>query len=199
MTARLARGAPPWLALVWVAALLPRRAVVRVPVLALAVAGTWFFRDPDRRPDDHRAAFVCAADGRVTRVERHDDDRWLVSTYLDLLDVHVTRSPCPATVRVRHRVGGAHVPAFRPDAHANERLHWDLDSPHGPVVLTQLAGVLARRIVPYVGAGADLAAGERIGLIRFGSRVDVLLPPGALPAVVVGDRVRAGRTTLATA
>ena len=196
MTAGLARGTPPWLALVWVAALLPRRASLRVPAALLAAACTWFFRDPDRVPDDADAAFLCAADGRVTLVERHDD-RWLVSTYLDLRDVHVTRSPCAATVRVRVHLEGGHEPAFRPAARGNERVHWDLDSPHGPVVLTQLAGVLARRIVPYAGVGAALAVGERVGLIRFGSRVDVLLPAGVRPAVAAGDRVRAGRTTLA--
>ena len=198
MTAPLARGTPPWLALVWVAALLPRRPFLRVPAVLVAAACTWFFRDPDRRPADAGAAFVCAADGRVTLVERHGE-RWLVSTYLDLRDVHVTRSPCAATVRVRVRVDGGHVPAFRPAARGNERVHWDLDSPHGPVVLTQLAGVLARRIVPYAGVGSALAVGERVGLIRFGSRVDVLLPAGVRPVVAVGDRVRAGLTTLAEA
>ena len=88
-------------------------------------------------------------------------------------------------MRVRVRVDGGHVPAFRPAARGNERVHWDLDSPHGPVVLTQLAGVLARRIIPYAGVGDALALGERVGLIRFGSRVDVLLPAGVLPVVAV--------------
>lgn len=194
----IARGAPPWLALLWVAAVVSRRNAVRLPALLVAGACTLFFRDPHRRGDDPEAPFVCPADGRVTRVEERDG-RWLVSTYLDLLDVHVTRSPCEATVRVRHHRDGAHVPAFQPDAHENEAVHWDLDSPHGPVVLTQLAGVLARRIVPYVGAGAEVGKGERIGLIRFGSRVDVLLPAGIAPAVHVGQRVTGGRTTLATA
>jgi phosphatidylserine decarboxylase len=154
-----------------------------------------FFRDPERR----RAGrdLLAPADGRVSAVERRSDGRWRIATYMSLRDVHVNRAPAGGVVRsIEHHPGG-HLPAFDKDSDRNERLRWRLDTPHGELEIVQIAGTLARRIVPYLAPGDRLDRGERIGLIRFGSRVDVILPPGMTPAVAQGDRLRAGESKLA--
>lgn len=154
-----------------------------------------FFRDPERRPG--AADLLAAADGRVTAIDRRADGRWRIATYMSLRDVHVNRAPADGVVRtLQHRPGG-HLPAFDKDSERNEQLRWIVDTVQGELEIVQIAGVLARRIVPYRAPGEALRRGQRIGLIRFGSRVDVVLPPGLTPAVAVGDRLRAGESRLA--
>jgi phosphatidylserine decarboxylase len=159
---------------------------------ALTVA---FFRDPERRPPDGEV--LAAADGRVTAIDLLDDGRWRIATYMSLRDVHVNRAPADAVVRAVEWRRGGHRPAFDKDSERNERLRWTLDTPHGELEIVQIAGVLARRIVAYRHPGDRLSRGERIGLIRFGSRVDVVLPHGMTPAAAVGDRLRAAESRLA--
>lgn len=168
----------------------------RVPLLAAAasVAATSFFRDPDRRPGE--GAVLAPADGIVSMVERRPDGRVRIATYMSLRDVHVNRAPTDGVVRALVHIPGGYRPAFRKDSDRNERVFWTLETPLGEVELVQIAGVLARRIIPYRQPGERVARGERIGLIRFGSRVDIVLPPGIDPALSVGDRVRAGLTRL---
>lgn len=164
----------------------------------LALAGAlfllWFFRDPDRPVGE---GVISPADGKVQEVREGEDGGSVVVVFMNVHDVHVNRAPCDGTVRRRTHHPGSHVPAFEKDSERNERMVWDLDTPHGEVRVVQIAGLVARRIVPYVDEGARLRKGDRIGIIRLGSRVDVYLPPGVTPAVDVGDRVRAGSTTLA--
>ena len=191
---RLARGILPWLAGLWLLPLAPRSASGRLVCLSVAAATTWFFRDPGRRPTG--PGLLAAADGSVTRVHERGDGRWVVSTYLNLADVHVTRAPCDGTVLSQTHRRGRHRPAFHPSSHANERLDWLIATPRGELELTQFAGTLARRIVPYLAIGDSMRRGDRIGLIRFGSRVDLALPAGVRPAVSVRDRVRAGTTPI---
>ena len=200
----IARGVPAWLWASWGGGLL------LVPVAAskgsgrmlwLTAAGATaltvaFFRDPERS----RAGrdLLAPADGRVTAVDRGADGRWRIATYMGLRDVHVNRAPADGVVRsIEHHPGG-HLPAFDKDSERNERLRWKLDTPHGELEIVQIAGTLARRIVPYRAPGDRLDRGERIGLIRFGSRVDVILPPGLTPAVARGERLRAGESRLAS-
>ena len=116
-----------------------------------------------------------------------------MSTYLNLLDVHVTRAPCDATVVLQTYRRGRHRRASSPTAHVNERLEWRLSTEHGEMVLTQYAGAVARRIVAYRSIGDVLRHGERIGLIRFGSRVDVTLPAGLPVTVRAGNGCAAER------
>jgi phosphatidylserine decarboxylase len=197
---RIAQGVPPWLWVSWGGGLV--LAVVAPPGRArLAAAASTalcaaFFRDPDREPGD--AEFVAPADGRVTAVDRCADGRWRVSIYMSLRDVHVNRAPADAAVLGRQHHPGGHLPAFDKDSERNERMHWTFATPRGPLELIQIAGALARRIVPYRAPGDAVLCGERIGLIRFGSRTDVVLPRGVEPDVSVGDRVRAGVSRLAT-
>jgi phosphatidylserine decarboxylase len=153
-----------------------------------------FFRDPKRSCPD--GGLLAAADGRVVGVDCLEDGRWRIATYMGVLNVHVNRTPVDATVQSVEHHRGAHLPAFDKDSERNERVHWRLATAHGELELVQIAGALARRIVPYCAPGDQLRRGERIGLIRFGSRVDVTLPPGLMPAVAVGDRLRAGESRL---
>jgi len=113
-----------------------------------------------------------------------------------LQDVHVNRAPLPGVVRdLRHSAGG-YRPAYRKDSEVNERLEWTIDTDLGELQIAQIAGVLARRIVAYSRPGEQLERGQRIGMIRFGSRVDVTMPPGVACGVRVGQRVHAGRSRL---
>ena len=163
-----------------------------IPGLALLFV-LWFFRDPDRTPPAQADAIVCPADGRVLRAgpER-------ISIFMNVLDVHVCRVPVGGTLRSIVHDRGRFLAAFRDEAsEQNERATLLVDGPAGSMRFSLVAGLVARRIVTWVRAGQTLDAGDRVGVICFGSRVDVDLPPGAVSAVHVGDRVRAGETVIA--
>jgi len=150
-----------------------------------------FFRDPDRKVGP---GIVSPADGRVLSA---DPASRKVSIFMGLADVHVNRASMAGVVRGRdHRPGGYAI-ASRPEAAGNERLDWEFETRLGPLRLTQVAGAFARRIVPYLRVGDKVKKGQRIGLVRFGSRVDLVLPPGCRLTVSAGDRVRAGASTIA--
>ncbi|WP_436774925.1 phosphatidylserine decarboxylase [Yinghuangia sp. YIM S09857] len=199
---RLAKGASPWLvptaltaAVTGCAALRSRRwAIAAVPTLALTGGMLWFFRDPERTPVEE--GIIASADGVVQSIDPWPDGRTRVATFMSPLNVHVNRAPLTGVVKsVEHKPGG-YIPAFNKESEHNERVVWVFDTPRGEVELVQIAGTVARRIVPYLEPGTEVEVGERIGLIRFGSRVDVYLPPGIEPAVQVGQRTRAGETRL---
>lgn len=203
MAFKLARGTSPYFFPTWGATLLllvlalvhsPWWWVVFVPMLALALLMLNFFRDPERTPG---RGLVAPADGVVQSIDEWEDGRTRVATFMNPFNVHVNRAPLDGVVRlVEHRAGGF-VPAFNKESERNERVHWWLDTSIGEVEVVQIAGTVARRIVPYLDAPAKVRKGERIGIIRLGSRVDVYLPEGISPAVKVGDRMVAGETTLA--
>jgi phosphatidylserine decarboxylase len=170
-------------------------------VAALAVvAAIWtflavFFRDPERTPGP---GIVSAADGVVRAVAR-EGERWRISVFMNVTDVHVNRLPVDARVEAISDGGQGFRPAYRPDADHNVQRAYRLSTPVGPVDMVQMTGILARRLVSFVRVGADGRKGDRFGMIILGSRVDLLLPAGrTVPAVRVGDRVRAGETTVAT-
>lgn len=176
-----------------------------VPALA-AVPVAAFFRDPERDTPKDRSAVVAASDGTVLSVERLHDDKfgvgdgdWVrVAVFLSVLDVHVNRSPVAGRVLEVFREQGGYAPAMKPDAEHNVAAYTVLETVHGPAVVAQRTGLVARRIVHRVPAGALLARGERFGLIRFGSRTDVYLPAGAAEALVApGDKVSGGSTVIA--
>lgn len=170
-------------------------------LLAAAALSAFFFRDPERLPPDSEDAVVAPADGRVTAVAPAGDGDapgHRVSIFLSLFDVHVNRSPAAGRVAsVTHRPGEFRA-AFRPDAaERNERNELEMECGRGPILVRQIAGVVARRIVCRAAPGERLRRGERFGLIRFGSRTEVLLPPNCRPTVRPGDRVRGGETVIA--
>ncbi|MEU6742953.1 phosphatidylserine decarboxylase [Streptosporangium sandarakinum] len=199
---RLARGVSPWLlptvAAATATSLLSRRdrrwALAALPLTALTGGMLWFFRDPDRVPGTARV--LSPADGVVQSIDPWPDGRTRVAIFMSPLNVHVNRAPLAGTVTSVEHVPGGFLPAFNKDSDSNERVVWHLDTELGDIELVQIAGAVARRIVPYLAAGAKVARGERIGLIRLGSRVDVYLPEGIAPAVSVGQKTVAGVTGL---
>lgn len=171
----------PWLAAFW---------------LLLLAFIAFFFRDPHRVPPGAEGALLSPADGRVVRVGEEADGRPL-SIFLSVFDVHVNRAPVSGRVTRIAYSRGRFQAAFRHGAsHENERNAITIESTLGPVTVVQIAGLLARRIVCTLREGDEVRAGDRIGLIKFGSRVDVLPPPSVSWDVEVGDRVTGGVTVL---
>lgn len=168
-----------------------------VPALLLALFVLYFFRDPERKPPAGQGLVLAPADGRISELARGPEG-CRVSIFLSLLDVHINRAPVGGRIRETTYTPGRFHPAWEGRASGeNERNHLVIASPGGDYGVTQIAGVLARRIVCTKRPGDEVARGERIGLIRFGSRTDLHLPPGVEPLVVVGDRVRGGETIMA--
>jgi phosphatidylserine decarboxylase len=172
-------------------------------VLGMAAAFVaLFFRDPERTAPEIPGAILAPADGRVVDVRAGVDDPFVgaaqaMSIFLSPLDVHINRSPLAGlVVDVEYRPG-AKVAAYRPEASdRNERTTIAIQGETARVVVRQIAGVLARRIVCRVRPGDKLAAGERFGLIKFGSRTDLIVPAAARLRVGRGDRVRGGETVV---
>ncbi|MFJ9942103.1 phosphatidylserine decarboxylase [Streptomyces erythrochromogenes] len=199
---RIARGASPWLvpAVATAAVSLTRArksgrwAAVAVPATALAAGMLWFFRDPEREIAQGRV--ISPADGVVQSIMPWKDGRTRVAIFMSPLNVHVNRAPLAGTVTSVEHVPGGFVPAFNKESENNERVVWHFDTELGDIEMVQIAGAVARRIVPYLPAGTKVEQGERIGLIRFGSRVDIYLPEGVEVAVEVGDQTRAGVTRI---
>ena len=150
-----------------------------------------FFRDPTRTMSQ---GVVSPADGKIVQV---DEDHRQISIYMGLLDVHVNRAPWSGQVVQHKRTSGGYSRASTPAASDNYSLEWLFATLIGPIKLRQIAGLFARRIIPYIGEGASVMKGQRIGLIRFGSRVEVVLPASVKLTVKLGDRVRAGETKIA--
>ncbi len=165
----------------------------------------WFFRNPRREAPQRPGAVVAPADGRLLAIEQEYEPRYLkdqairLSIFLNIFDVHVNRVPCHATVEGVSYQPGQFLAANRPEATLrNEQNGLMLRTAQGAKVLcVQVAGLLARRIVCWASPGESVACGERFGLIRFGSRVDLFLPQGTPLNVSVGDRVKGGETVLA--
>lgn len=172
-----------------------------LPVL-LALFFLWFFRDPARAVPADPGALVSPADGKVTEaewIETPDGSRLRLSIFLNVFDVHVNRAPVAGTVSQVSHKPGMFLNAMRPDSNVlNEQVTMVIDSAQGAVQVKQIAGLLARRIVCNMKPGDRLERGQRYGLIKFGSRVDVLMPSGATLHVKKGDRVKGGSTVLAT-
>ncbi len=151
-----------------------------------------FFRDPERTPGGDENDTVSPADGRVISINNRN-----ISIFMNLYDVHVNRAPLAGTVKQIDYKPGGYIPAFNKDSYVNERNHVVINTEHGVLELMQIAGVLTRRIVSYVSEGSYVKRGERIGMIRFGSRVDVILPEGYELKVGLGEKVKAGQTVIA--
>lgn len=167
--------------------------LLAAPFAAAAGFTLWFFRDPERTTPDVPGAIVSPADGRILRAGPKT-----ISVFMNVFDVHVCRTPLAGNVEGVEHVAGRFLAAFRADApEQNERVAIVVRAGEQRVRFVLVAGLVARRIVCRVVRGQRLAAGERIGLIRFGSRVDVDLPSSSRVLVEVGQRVRAGETTLA--
>ena len=187
-----------------IAAALTVGVVGAVPLFVLAGFFTYFFRDPDRDSPQDPKLVLSPADGRVlvagpAESRAAPPGEWKqISIFLSPMDVHVNRSPVSGRVmRVDFR-RGKYLPAYHRDAaSSNERSEVWVDHHGVTVVFRQIVGVLARRVVCRVAPGAELQAGQRFGIMKFGSRMDVYLPPTADLKVSVGDKVVGGVTVMA--
>ncbi|MFL6448212.1 MAG: phosphatidylserine decarboxylase [Bryobacteraceae bacterium] len=170
---------------------------VGLPLYVLAAFCLYFFRDPDRTPPAGDA-IVAPADGKVVAIRQLGPAETRISIFLNIFDVHVNRTPIPGRItEVLYRKGKFLVASHEEASVENEQNTLVVEGPRGRVVCRQIAGLIARRIVCHKQAGDTVAAGERIGYIKFGSRVDVLFGSEWRPTVKVGDRVSAGTSILA--
>ncbi len=193
------------LALVAVAAVIGWLTLPFLAVIPLLLAAffLWFFRDPERQIPAIEGAIVSPADGKVTEVTVIDDagrPQTRISIFLNVFNVHVNRSPVAGVITdVQYKTGKFGNAMGAVSAEHNEQNVVTLASDIGPVVFKQIAGLLARRIVFNKKVGDQVARGERVGLIKFGSRTDVIFPADAEMKVKVGDHVKGGSTVLAIA
>lgn len=172
--------------------------------LLLPVAVALFFRDPDRSPSQDPALVLSPADGTVMFAgparpgDAPDASDWLqVTIFLSVFDVHINRTPVSGRVtRVLYQPG-TFLPAYKPESSRNERSEIWFDHQGVPIVARQVVGILARRVVCRLAEGQDVAAGAHLGLMKFGSRMDVFVPATATLAVAARQKVRAGDTVLA--
>ena len=162
--------------------------------LGIAILFILFFRDPEREIAE---GIVAPADGIVTDIERSENQIKII-TVMGLANVHVNRAPLDGRVASIKHFPGQHKLAKNKDSDANERLETTLETDIGHVTVTQIAGAFARRIVSYTKEGEHVSKGQRIGIIRFGSRVDVVMPDkGYTILVEKGSKVLAGASSLA--
>ena len=159
-----------------------------------------FFRDPERNIGKE---LVAPADGKIREISEIKDDDigdcTKISTFMNLHNVHVNRMPFDGIIKDVVHIDGAHLPAFKKESERNERVIITANTDIGLIKIIQIAGTLARRIVPYVKSGDKLKKGDKIGLIRLGSRVDIYLPTKKIKHITVkiNDRIKAGADTIA--
>lgn len=178
--------------------------VLAVVLSALALFTVWFFRDPARTAPSAPDAVVAPGEGRVIDVSDVEEPTFLggaarrISIFLSVFDVHVQRAPVSGTVEYRsYRPGKYAVAWLEKASEDNEQSSLGIATPAGRVLVRQIAGLVARRIITDPAEGERVERGRRIGLIRFGSRVDLFLPTSWEITCAVGDRARVGATVLA--
>ncbi|HPQ44371.1 MAG TPA: phosphatidylserine decarboxylase family protein [Syntrophales bacterium] len=175
-----------------------------VPFLAVALFVMWFFRNPHRVTPEDEKAIISPADGRIIKIEEVEEQEMLnekvrkVSIFMSVFNVHVNRAPCSGTVEEINYSKGKFFPANLDKASKlNERNSVLIRMADGGRILTtQIAGIVARRIVCWIGKDMPIQKGERFGLIKFGSRLEVFMPLDTTIAVKAGDKVRAGETKI---
>lgn len=177
---------------------------ISLVLLGMTLFVVWFFRNPQRNIPEKDGLIVSPADGRVIRIEETTSDEQpgrtfqKISIFMNVFNVHVNRIPCSGEVRlIRYREGKFLSANLDKASALNERNTVLLQTADGREIMTvQIAGLIARRIVCWLKEGMQVSRGERFGLIRFGSRVEVFLPLGSTILVKVGEKVRAGETPI---
>ena len=182
----------------------PLRSVVPWICVVLLLFVAYFFRDPERSIPSGTGVVVSPADGRILDVVPAADEDFMgpgatrITIFLSIFNVHVQRAPLSGVVGAYEYHPGGYAVAWHEKASTeNERATLGIRTDHGPVVVRQIAGLVARRIVTYPRTGDTLSRGERIGLIRFGSRVDLFVPGDWSVEVGEGDKVKGGESILA--
>ncbi len=184
----------------------PRGVPLAALGLLLSLFSLWFFRNPDRTPPSRAGVVVSPADGRIVYAGESPSGRYAaedgkrVSVFMSPIDVHVNRAPVTGRVAsIRYHKGAFHVASVDKASLMNEQNGVAISTPEGrTVTYVQIAGMLARRIVCDLKEGDAVRQGQRVGMIRFGSRVDLYLPAEVRLSVGVGDRVRAGESVIGT-
>lgn len=172
--------------------------------LALIIFTLQFFRDPERTPPNVSNAIISPADGKVVLVKETEHPFFnskakMVSIFMSPLNVHVNRNPISGTVTHVKHIQGQYIAAFDHDAgERNERTEIGIENEHVKVFFKQISGFVARRIICELKEGDKAQIGERFGMIKFGSRVDIFLPPTVTLHIKVGDHATAGETIIAT-
>ena len=199
----LAKGSEPWLftaAIVTVLFTVLSRAMnssnlnhVAYIAMALTFFMVLFFRDPERKVEVSDTYMISPADGTVIDIRGRK-----ICIFMFLQNVHVNRAPISGKIREITYKKGGYLPAFCKDSERNERNEFIIHSKYGDVSVMQIAGTIARRIVSYPQVNDIIEQGQRIGMIRFGSRVDVTIPHNFEITVRKGERVLAGKTIIAT-
>jgi phosphatidylserine decarboxylase len=177
---------------------------ISIVLLLMTLFVVWFFRNPQRKTPEKAKLVISPADGRVIRIEETTSDErpgltfQKISIFMNVFNVHVNRIPCSGEVRlIRYRKGKFLSANLDKASALNERNTVLLQTADGREIVTvQIAGLIARRIVCWLKEGMQVTSGERFGLIRFGSRVEVFLPSGSTILVKVGEKVRAGETPI---
>jgi phosphatidylserine decarboxylase len=172
--------------------------------LVLILYTLFFFRDPDRNIPTDRNAVVAAADGTVMDISEVEESEVLktkmrrVGIFLSIFDVHTNRAPIDGRIIYRQHHQGLFLDARSPDcSEKNEAMTWAFENPRATIVVRQLTGAIARRIVAWADVGDELKKGERFGMIRFGSRTEVYLPLTASVLVKAGEHMAGGSTIIA--
>jgi phosphatidylserine decarboxylase len=193
-----------------VAAILPAWAIMTIELI-LAVLGAWsltFFRDPERHSPSNNKFLLAPADGRITNIETTNEDDFIdgsalrIGIFLSIFDVHINRSPCDAIVEKITYKEGKFKNAMNPESgRVNESNNMGLvrkDKPQDKLIVRQISGAVARRIVCKAKPGQQLARGEKFGMIKFGSRTELYVPisKSAKCLVKIGDKVKAGLTPI---
>lgn len=171
--------------------------IVAAMFVLLAAFMGYFFRDPPRTISEEEGIIVSAADGRVTRIDE-DEIGKTVSVFLSPLDVHINRAPIAGKITKVDYIKGRKAPATSNEASfSNERNSLTIENDKVIVVCTQIAGIIARRIVCWSKLGDELTRGQKFGMIKFSSRTDLLMPKTVEIVVKIGDRVVGGETIIA--
>jgi phosphatidylserine decarboxylase len=175
--------------------------VFAVILVLISFFFVFFFRDPERKIPNGESLILSSADGRVILIKPFQNSEFmgkegtLVSVFMSVFNVHINRVPVSGRVRYVKYNPGKFFPAFKDKASSeNEQTELGLENEHGRIILKQIAGIIARRIVCKVGAGDKVQAGQRLGMIQFGSRVDLFLPEDVEIKVKLSQKVRAGET-----
>ena len=156
-------------------------------LILLPIFSLYFFRDPNRKIEE---GIISPADGKIVYVDREEKK---IAIFMSIFDVHVNRSPYSGEIiKIKHHYG-AHNPAYSEKSESNEKNHIILSTDHGNINILQITGIFARRIVPYVKKHDSVEKGDKIGLIRFGSRVELILPDDSIIHVEENQKVKAGQ------
>lgn len=166
-----------------------------IPVFCVLVFFLVFFRDPERTIAE---GVVAPADGKIRDIKQ-ENNQALISIFMEVNNVHVNRMPLDGRVIKMTHFPGYHLRAWKKESELNERVIIKVETAIGEMTVIQIAGLIARRVYPYIKEGDVLKKGDRIGIIRLGSRVDVILPADKIQsiAVKIGDPIKAGQDTIA--